>query len=335
MAAGIIDQYPPELQIVKKIPRKYRFFFQIAGLLLGGFLQAQTPDTTLSPAPANRLRPISTDTLPPGTVDSVAVDSAVVDFSRVKISKDALDDVVEYAAKDSMWFDVKNKRLHLYGQATVKYTSLDIQAGYILLDYAKNEVSAESFPDTSGALAGYPKFKSTDQEFEANRLRFNFKTKKGIIYEARTKQEDLYILGERSKFVGSPTGDSTNSQRNTIFNENSLLTTCDLPHPHYGIRAKKLKVIPDVMVITGPAHLELGGIPTPLVLPFGFFPISKTRKAGLIIPRDFEFARVEGLGVKDFGWYQPISQHMDAKVLFNAYTSGSWGTSATLRYDRN
>ena len=320
---------------MKKLPRKYRFFFQIAGLLLSGILQAQTPDTILSSTPSNRQRQVSTDTLPPKIVDSVAVDSAVVDLSRVKISKEGLDDVVEYGAKDSMWFDVKNKRLHLYGEAVVKYTSLNIQAGYILLDYAKNEVSAESFPDTSGALAGYPKFKSADQEFEANRLRFNFKTKKGIIYEARTKQEDLYILGERSKFVGSPTGDSTNSQRNTIFNQNSLLTTCDLPHPHYGIRAKKLKVIPDVMVITGPAHLELGGIPTPLVLPFGFFPISKSRRAGLIIPRDFEFARIEGLGVKDFGWYQPISQHMDAKLLFNAYTNGSWGASATLRYDRN
>jgi len=323
---------PPELHIVKKIPRKYRFFLQITSILFGGLLQAQTPADTL-PVPANRLRQISADTLPPRTADSIAVDSAVVDFNKVKISKEGLDDIVEYGARDSMWFDVKNKRLHLYGQATVKYTSLDIQAGYILLDYAKNEVLAESFPDTSGTLTGYPKFKSADQEFEANRLRFNFKTKKGIIYEARTKQEDLYILGERSKFVGTPTGDSTNSQRNTIFNENSLLTTCDLPHPHYGIRAKKLKVIPDVMVITGPAHLELGGVPTPLVLPFGFFPISKNRRAGLIIPSDFEFARIEGLGIKDFGWYQPISEHMDAKALFNVYTSGSWGASGTLRYD--
>lgn len=306
---------------------------QIAALLLSGMLRAQAPADTL-PLPSTPSGEVSTDTISPIGRDSVASDSSVVDFSKVKISKEGLDEVVEYGAKDSMWFDVKNKRLHLYGQATVKYTSLNIEAGYILLDYAKNEVLAESFPDTAGVAAGYPKFKSDEQEFEANRLRFNFKTKKGIIYEARTKQEDLYILGERSKFVGTPTGDSTNSQRNTIFNENSLLTTCDLPHPHYGIRAKKLKVIPNVMVITGPAHLELGGVPTPLVLPFGFFPISKSKRAGLIIPQDFEFARVEGLGIKEFGWYQPINQHMDAKLLFNAYTSGSWGAAGTLRYNR-
>lgn len=290
-------------------------------------LRAQSPADSLLPLPNNTSRQLTTDTLAP-----TVVDSAVVDLKQVKISKEGLDDIVEYGAQDSMWFDVKNKRLHLYGQANVKYTSLNITAGYILLDYVKNEISAESFPDTSGALAGFPKFKSSDQEFEANRLRFNFKTKKGIIYEARTKQEDLYILGEKSKFVGSASGDSS-QQRNTIYNSNSLLTTCELPHPHYGIRAKKLKVIPDRMVITGPANLEIGGVPTPLFLPFGFFPISKSRRAGLIIPRDFEFARVEGLGVKDFGWYQPINEHMDAKLLFNAYTNGSWGTAGTLRYD--
>ena len=319
---------------MKKLPGKYRFFFQIACLLFSGLLRSQTPDTTLLPGIDNQLRRLATDTLPPATTDSIAVDSAVVDVSRVRISKEGLDEVVEYGARDSMWFDVKNKRLHLYGQATVKYTTLNIAAGYILLDYVKNEISAESFPDSSGAQAGYPKFNGNDQAFDANRLRFNFKTKKGIIYEARTKQEDLYILGERSKFVGSAAGD-TSRQRNTIFNQNSILTTCDEVHPHYGIRAKKLKVIPDRMVITGPANLEIGGVPTPLYLPFGFFPISKSRRAGLIIPRDFEFARIEGLGVKDFGWYQPISQHMDAKLLFNAYTNGSWGTSGTLRYDRN
>ncbi|MEO6759230.1 MAG: putative LPS assembly protein LptD, partial [Saprospiraceae bacterium] len=295
---------------MKKLPGKYRLFFQIVCLLLSAMLRGQSP----------------TDSLPP-----TAVDSTGVNLGKVKISKEGLDEVVEYGAHDSMWFDVKNKRLHLYGQAHVQYTSLDITAGYIMLDYVKNEISAESFPDTAGVAVDYPKFKSADQEFEANKLRFNFKTKKGIIYEARTKQEDLYILGERSKFVGSGTGDSMS--RNTIYNQNSLLTTCDELHPHYGIRAKKLKVIPDRMVITGPANLEIEGVPTPLFLPFGFFPISKTRRAGLISPRDFEFARVEGLGIKDFGWYQPISEHMDAKLLFNAYTNGSWGTEGLLRYD--
>ena len=104
-------------------------------------LEAQSPVDGTSRLRGDTLSRLATDSLPP-----TAVDSAIVDFSKVKISNDGVDDIVEYGAQDSMWFDVKNKRLHLYGQATVKYTTLNITAGYILLDYVKNEVSAESFP---------------------------------------------------------------------------------------------------------------------------------------------------------------------------------------------
>ena len=251
----------------------------------------------------------------------------------IKLSNESFDDVVEYGSRDSMWFDVKNKQLHLYGEASVKYTSLSIKAGYILLDYAKNEISAEPIADSTGNKVGLPDFQDGEQNFTASRLRYNFKTKKGVIYEARTKQEDMYVLGSKAKFVGAADADTSRS-RNTIYNQDALLTTCDNEHPHFGIRTKKLKVIPDKLVVTGFSVLEIGGIPTPLVLPFGFYPITKTRKAGLIIPKDFEFADAEGLGIKDFGWYQPISEHIDATVLFNAYTSGSWGISGNARYSK-
>lgn len=274
-------------------------------------------------------RLISTDTLPP-----TFRDSAVVDLRPVTISKEALDDVVEYGARDSMYFDVKNKQLHLYGQAYLKYTSIDLKAGYVILDYDKNEVTAQEFPDSSGHLAGLPEFKDGDQEFSATKLRYNFRSKKGIIYEARTKQEDLYVLGQKAKFVGEAAADTTSKTQNTIYNQNALLTTCDDPHPHFGIRTKKLKVIPDKLVVTGFSDLEIAGIPTPLVLPFGFYPITKTRKSGLIIPRDFEFADREGFGLKDWGYYLPLSEHMDVTFRFNLYTSGSWGVRADTRYNQ-
>lgn len=258
-----------------------------------------------------------------------------MDLSGIKISDEGLDEEVEYGAVDSMWFDVQNKQVHLYGNASVKYTSLTIKAGYILLDWDKSEISAAPLADSTGKLAGYPDFQDGQQNFTAARLRYNFKTRKGVIYEARTKQEDLYVLGEKAKFIGAgDTGDTTQRSRNTIYNKDAIITSCDHPEPHFGIRTKKLKVIPDKLVVTGLSVVELGGIPTPLVLPFGFFPITKTRKAGLIIPRDFEFADAEGFGLRDFGWYQPISDHMDLSVLFTAYTSGSWGVAATSRYNK-
>ncbi len=303
---------------MQKLPGKYRYFFQIACLLLCTPALAQISDSIPSP-----------DSLPP----ALFRDSVTVDLSKIKISNDALDDVVEYAAEDSMWFDVKNKQVHLYGGASVKYTSLNIKAGYILLDYAHSEISAQQFADSTGQLAGLPDFKDGEQAFTATKLRYNFKTKKGIIYEARTQQEDLYVLGERAKFISGISADTTKKARNTIYNQDALLTTCDAPHPHFGIRTNKLKVIQDKLVVTGLSNLEIGGIPTPLVIPFGFFPITKTRKAGLIIPKDFDFRSVEGFGIEGIGWYQPISEHMDATLLFRAFTGGTWGVTANSRYN--
>ena len=260
-------------------------------------------------------------------------DSSIVDLSKLKISNDALDDVVEYSAEDSIWFNVKTKQVHLYGGATVKYTTLNIKAGYILLDYSNNEISAQQFADTSGQLVGLPDFQDGEQKFTASRLRYNFKTKKGIIYEARTKQEDLYVLGERAKFISGVSVDTTKKARNTIYNKDALLTTCDATHPHFGIRTNKLKVIQDKLVVTGLSNLEIGGIPTPLVIPFGFFPVSKTRKAGVLIPKDFDFRSVEGFGFEGLGWYQPISDHMDVTLMLRAFTGGTWGVTASSRYN--
>ncbi len=297
---------------------KYRLFLQIACLLLSSTALAQVSDSL------PRL-----DSLPRVTFR----DSATVDLSKLKISNDALEDVIEYAAKDSIWFDVKKKQVHLYGDASVKYTSLNIKAGYILLDYSNNEISAQEFADSSGQLTGLPDFKDGEQQFTASKLRYNFKTKKGIIYEARTKQEDLHVLGERAKFISGISADTTQKAHNIIYNEDALITTCDATHPHFGIRTKKLKVIQDKLVITGLSNLEIGGIPTPLIIPFGFFPITKTRKAGLIIPKEFEFRTVEGFGFEGLGWYQPLSAHMDATVLFRAYTAGTWGVTGISRYN--
>jgi LptD protein len=306
---------------VYKIPRKYRLFFQFACLLfVVNSIQAQIPDSTLVPV---------LDSLPvPGK------DSAVVDLSGVRFSNDGLDAEVAYGAKDSMWFDVINKQVHLYGNANVKYTTLDIKAGYILLDYAKNEISAEQLRDSSGQLAGLPEFDDGEQKFTATKLRYNFKTRKGIIYEARTQQEDMYVLGAKAKFIGSPpSADTTQKARNIIYNQDAIITTCDAPHPHFGIRTRKLKVVPDKLVVTGLSNLELGGVPTPIIIPFGFFPLTKNRKAGVLIPKDFQGRREEGLGINDLGWYQPINEHADATVLFRAFTSGTIGIAGTLRYN--
>lgn len=350
---------------MKKLLGKYRLFCQIAAWLAclapisAQIVAPVAPRDSLSPAVLDSLRehgmllpvdPATSDTISPGLLDSLRAqgglridsapggprDSAVVDLSRVRLANSGLSDVVDYGARDSMWFDVQNKQLHLYGAAFLNYAGIQLKANYIRLDYSKNEVLAEPLPDSLGKPAGLPEFQDGDQQFTAGRLRYNFSTRKGIIYEARTKQEDLFVLGSKAKFVGAAEtpGDTLTRPRNTIYNQNALITTCDAEHPHYGFRTQKLKVIPDRLVVTSLSNLEIGGVPTPLVIPFGFFPITKTRKAGVIIPRDFDLRSEQGLGIRDFGWYQPISQHMDAQMTFNAYTGGTWGVTGNVRYNR-
>src|SRR5690625_5091676 len=65
------------------------------------------------------------------------------------------------------------------------------------------------------------------------------------------------------------------------------------------------------------------GIPTPLVLPFGFYPIVPEDKEGLIVP-SYEYSQQWGFGLRGIGWYQPISEHMDATARGDIYFNGSW-----------
>jgi hypothetical protein len=297
-----------------------RVFFAVWLFFAFGKLNAQTtPDSLIN----NAVAP-----------DSGIAPTAVVDLSQVRIGSGGLDDQVAYTARDSMWFDVEKKQVHLYGEATVTYTSIVLKAAYILLDYEQNTIVGMPMTDSLGRTTGLPEFADKDQKFSAKELRYNFKTKKGLIKEAYTAQENMYILGSKAKFVQTESQDTSKAPTNTIYNENALITTCDHPNPHFGVRARKLKVIPDKLVVVGPSLVEISGIPTPLVLPFGFFPITKTRKHGIILPRDFNLNDPRGLGILDLGYYIPLSQHADLKLNFDYYLRGSHTIGATSRYKK-
>ena len=284
----------------------------------GKFYAQTTPDSLVTDA---------------GLKDTVPSQStAVVDLTKVRIGSGGLDDKIDYTAEDSIWFDVKRKQVHLYGNASVNYTSINLKAGYILLDYENNTITGKPLVDSLGRESQLPEFADKAQKFSARELKYNFKTKKGIIKEAYTTQESLYVLGKKAKFVQTESKDTTIGTTNTIYNQDALITTCNHPDPHYGVRARKLKVIPDKLVVVGPSVVEIEGVPTPLVLPFGFFPITKTRTQGIIMPRDFNFNDPRGLGIKDFGYYIPIGQNADLKLNADYYLRGSYSVAAISRY---
>ncbi|MEL6867236.1 MAG: putative LPS assembly protein LptD [Bacteroidota bacterium] len=256
----------------------------------------------------------------------------------VPMSADSLDAKVDYSANDSMHYDIKNERIYLYGEASVQYNTMNLTADYIIFDWAKNTVYAEGLPDSLGRTGGNPEFKDGDQSFKAKKMRYNFETRKGIIYDVTSQQgNDMYVLSSKAKFISPEPGlDSTafKESDDVVYSSNSIFTTCNHPNPHFGIRSRKQKVVPNKLVIVGPSNLEIASIPTPLWLPFGFFPISKGKRTGLIFPRDYEFSETWGFGLRDVGWFFPLGEYFNLQLTGEIYTRGTWGIKAFSRYDR-
>lgn len=248
------------------------------------------------------------------------------------MSPDSLDAKVEYGSVDSNYLDNQTHKVYLFGKAYVRYKELSIKADYIVVNLDSSIAIAEGRLDSLGHLAGKPEFNMGDQNFTAERMRYNFKTRKGFIYNVLTKENDLLIHGDATKFVSG--GSDSLHQDDILYNEGALITTCNAEHPHYGIRASKVKTIPDKLAVIGPSHLEIFGVPTPLWLPFGFYPISNTRHAGVIFPKDYERSPRWGFGLKEFGYYVPIKDWADAKVTGDIYFNGSWGIGLVSNYIR-
>jgi lipopolysaccharide assembly outer membrane protein LptD (OstA) len=273
---------------------------------------------------------IGLDSLPLFRTDSTALQS---DLSKITFSKDSLDAPVDYNASDSMIYDIADQKIHLFGNASVSYTTITLTASKIVLDWNTNIVVAEGLPDSTGKMAGFPVFQDGEQQFTAKRMRYNFQTKKGIVYDVTTQQNDIFVHGERSKFVtGEQEPGDTTKPDDIVFSRNALFTTCTHPEPHFGIRSRKQKVIPNKLVIVGPSNLEIMNVPTPIWLPFGFFPISKTRSTGLLFPRDYEYSEQWGFGLRDIGWFFPLGDHFNLSVTGNIYFKGTWGIGAYSQY---
>lgn len=303
-------------------------------LLASGYAQAQNIDT-LSQAdtipPAFDSLSISADIDGPDTFPDIAVASSL---SEVKISPGAPQTEIVYGATDSKWFDLDSNLVHLYGEAFVNYGSLKLKAGYIVFDFKNNIATAEGIIDSTGDNSQRPTFVDGENQFTYNKLRYNFQTKKGFVYNTYTQEGDLYVQGTQTKFV-SAESDST-MDYDQIFNKNAIITSCNLDHPHFGIRAQKLKVVPEQLAVLGPARLEIADIPTPLILPFGFFPLVQGKSSGLIFPKNYEYSPQWGFGLQGIGYYFAINDYIDMKLSTDIYLRGSYGfgleTNYTKRY---
>lgn len=317
---------PDRPTFVKKVFYLLRFAWCILLILLAGVLSAQV-DTL-------RQRSILTA----AQRDSLAATQIRPDTApQYRLSKDSIDAPVKYTSRDSQVVDYRAKQAHLYGEAKIEYTDIVLEADYIRYDIDGKTVFASAGRDSTGAIAktGLPKFTQAKEAFDCDSLKYNFSSGKAIVYNLSSVYDGLHVHGEKTMLIRdtSVAAADTSKPRNVIYNQSAIISSCDLPEPHFGIRSNRQKLIPNKQVIIGPSTLEIQGVPV-FWLPFGFFPVTQTRRAGLIIPKDYDFSPNFGFGIRDIGYFTPIGQHFNLSATFDIYTRGSWGMNFTSDYNK-
>ena len=248
-----------------------------------------------------------------------------------EISQQSFADQVKYDAVDSTLIDLIENKAYLYGSAIVKYQTIELTADYIEIDLDSNIVFAKGSEDSLGNWMGLPVFTEKDQTFTAYEMRYNFNTQKGHITRVGTTQSGMNVRGAEAKLIREQ-GDT--SSQDIVYAQNCTISTCDHDEPHFGIRSKRQKVIANKYVVIGPSNLEVMNVPTPLWLPFGFFPVQKGKSKGLIFPRDYESNNQLGFGLNNVGWYFPINEYMNLQLTGDIYTRGSYRLRSRLDYKK-
>lgn len=292
----------------------FHIVFLAIFLTIGGSkAQSQEkPKKITVPIPENQKPNLDTIIAQPFQIPTKEIDSSKTD--TVKKKKSVLEGIVKRTAVDYERIDQKKKLVTLYNQAQLHYLDVVLKAGIIVMDYSKNEVYAGRIKDSTGTLTQRPVFTQGSNVIEPDSIRFNFKTKKVLIWNSRSKQGELNFIAERAK----------KENDSVYFMENVKFTTAeDIDDPEYYFLARKAKFVPKKKVVVGLTNMYIANVPTPIGLPFAFFPMTETSQSGVILPT-FNDTRRQGYSLQNGGYYFALSDNYDLTFLGDYYTNGSY-----------
>ena len=252
--------------------------------------------------------------------DTTKKDTVQVDTSA---NSNVLDAPVKYEAKDSIVFDYRNSRAHLYGDSKVNYQNLELDAEEIDISIDSSLVYAAGRKDSTGVVQGKPLFKQGADEYEPDKIAYNFKTRKAFVTNVYTQEGEGFMQ----------TIDGKRDSSGVMYIRHGKYTTCDAEHPHFYLSLSRAKMHPGKNVIFGPAHIVVEDVPLPLALPYGFFPFKSKYSSGFIMPTYGDETN-RGFYLRDGGYYFAINDYVDMKLLADIYTKGSWSLSAQSTYRR-
>ncbi len=302
-------------------------------VLLVSVLNSRAQEDRIIPLPIKPIQDsITAPLLPPNILnDSIATDTTEVDSVQGK--QPLLLDKIKYKAKDYVKLSQKDNKIYLYNEAEIYYQDTELKAGVIVMDYIKNEVYAGRLQDSTGTYSQLPYFKQGTNEVRPDSIRFNFDTQKALIWNSRTEQQAG--LGQLGSDAMKVYAEITKKENDSVYflSEGKLTTSKDTIDPDYYIRIRKAKFVPKKKIIAGFSNIYIVDVPTPVALPFAYFPLTTGRSAGLIFPT-FGNDPNRGYFLQNGGYYLPISDYVDLSLTGDFYTNGSYGFRGQSIYSK-
>jgi len=255
-------------------------------------------------------------------VKEVKISTDSIKIDTLKPKKALLESKIKRTAVGYEKINQKKKQMTLYDKAELYYQDIELKSGIIVLDYEKNEIYAGRIKDSTGKYTQLPVFKQGANVIEPDSIRFNFKTKKALVWNSRTEQNEFKIKAEITKREN----DSVYFMKRARFT-----TSADIENPEFYFQTSKVKFVPGKKVVIGTTHMVIANVPTPLIMPFAFFPMTETSQSGIIMPT-FNDTRLRGYALQNGGYYFALSDNYDLAILGDYYTNGSYALRAETSY---
>ena len=252
---------------------------------------------------------------------------ALLDSISAPPKKPLLLSKVKYTAIDCVHFDKKQNKLILANQAELYYQDIELKAGIIILDYVTNEVNAGRIMIDS-TLVQYPYFKQGQNEVNPDSIRFNFDTQKALIWNSKSGQNGMDIFASLTK----KENDSVYYIKDARVSTAGKLVGDEEEGIDYYFKVRRGKIIPGGKIISGFTNMFIADVPTPVGLPFAYFPSSQSKESGFIIPSIGE-SNLRGYYIQNGGYYLALSDYFDLSLIADYYTNGSYGFRGDSQYN--
>ena len=263
-----------------------------------------------------------------GQIDSLKLDDVEIENNKITdtipIKEPLLLDMITYNAEDYVRINRKENKLYLYNKAELYYGDITLRSGIIILDYKEKEVYAGRIVDTSGTLVQYPFFKQGINEINPDSIRYNFDTQKALIWNSKTDQGGMNVYSNYTK-----------KQNDSVYyiKDAKVTTGGEVDDADYYFRVRKGKLVPGGKIVTGFTNMYIADVPTPLMLPFAYFPTTQNQSSGFIFPSIGENNN-RGYAIQNGGYYFNLSDYFNLALIGDYYTNGSYGFRADTQYKR-